>query len=822
LSAVALATDVEAGLRTRLGIPGDARQVLVFAETSHWDPNWLRTSEEYFEGRVAHVLDAALDELTREEQRVFSIESLFFVRLYWERRPTRRAELRRLVNDGRLRLTGTGLTSPDTLLPSAEAILRDFLLGQEWLRERGMTAEPRLAYFADDFGHSPALPSLLRAMGYDQAAVTRIDGAYFVACDYRREREFPLLGSSAHLLTHELRTADFLWRGPDGAEVLCHWNPFTYFQGDMLAYVGVIRWMGRLFGAPWRTSGHVARRVAAYAHQLSPLARTPYLFCPIGCDFNDPIPGLHGLLSRHNREHYERTGVWVVLAGLDDYLDLVGCHRARLPVLELDPNPTWMGFYASRPEAKQRCNRIGRKLDVADRLTVTAPPATSIAAGPGLAEAWDLLAIANHHDFITGTSPDRVWLAEQLPWLERAERLADQALVCLVPAVLPAPAPAGRPPRWSRRNGRIHVETDTCELVVDERVGGCLTSLATSRGELLAGPANDLVAYHDTGGLWRHGHEYRGGAFVEVEAASRGPAQVDVHEEGGALVLTVRSVLDGRPVIRRLFVAADGAIVRCAAVGSARRRRTITCRFPTTIAASALEMDVPGGVVTRPREKLHSPTFWPARTTALARDGDRGLALFLGGPASVALGPRGELECVALRNACREIAFGVLPVLAHPAAGDDGGEHTFDYALAPTGGGDLWAEGLLTRARAALDEAWLASLPAGLAAHAEAVVSSDRPDVLVTAVKAAHRGHGLVVRLQAARPARVRLRLATGPLAGATLCDARERDLGALEIDGDTAVATVTGAVTSVRLVPAAKTPYPYDPCTESSPSRRS
>ena len=36
-------------IRRRLGIPDDAEQILIFSESSHWDPNWLFTSEEYFE-----------------------------------------------------------------------------------------------------------------------------------------------------------------------------------------------------------------------------------------------------------------------------------------------------------------------------------------------------------------------------------------------------------------------------------------------------------------------------------------------------------------------------------------------------------------------------------------------------------------------------------------------------------------------------------------------------------------------------------------------------------------------------------------------------
>jgi hypothetical protein len=74
---------------------------------------------------------------------------LFFLRMYWDRYPARRNQLRKLLNGGRLRLTSSGVTTADTLLPSTEAILRDWLIGQEWLRENGIEQEPRLAYFGD-------------------------------------------------------------------------------------------------------------------------------------------------------------------------------------------------------------------------------------------------------------------------------------------------------------------------------------------------------------------------------------------------------------------------------------------------------------------------------------------------------------------------------------------------------------------------------------------------------------------------------------------------------------------------------------------------
>jgi hypothetical protein len=79
----------EQTLRNRLGIPTDARHVLVFAESSHWDPDWLFTSDEYFDRWVRRNLDTALDELLHDPRRVYSIECMFFLRKYWDANPER-------------------------------------------------------------------------------------------------------------------------------------------------------------------------------------------------------------------------------------------------------------------------------------------------------------------------------------------------------------------------------------------------------------------------------------------------------------------------------------------------------------------------------------------------------------------------------------------------------------------------------------------------------------------------------------------------------------------------------------------------------------
>ena len=812
----AVATGVEeAALRARLGIPPDAKQILVFGETSHWDPNWLHTTEEYYQLSIPRIFDRALPALEQEPRRVFAIESLFFLQRYWQSNPAQHERVRGLINQGRLRLTGTGITTPDTVLPDTEAILRDYADGQQWLRSNGMTVEPRLAYLPDDFGHSPALPTLLVALGFDMAAVTRIDGMYFVGCDYRRKSSFPLPGSSADLLVNVHKTADFVWRGPDGSQVLCHWNPFTYFQGDLLASVGAVRWMDTTYGFAWRTEAHIARRIRRYVRDLTPLARTPYLYCPIGGDFNGPIDDLWGLLDRYNRTRYQSSGIWAINAGMDDYLTLVACHQSELPVLAMDFNPYWMGFYASRPEAKRRANRIVRKLVIAEKLTVlpalaaSGPPEQGIPTESEIARdlhtAWDLTVLSNHHDFITGTSPDRIWREEQQPWLEQAEGLADHALARIRALRTPAfHLPRSPLPRFKLEGGKLDVETDSYRMVLDEQQGGAITSLrliATGQ-ELLSGPANDLVSYRDSGGLWRLGHEFLGGVFAERARASSAPARIRVEAREDVLEVRVDSEFDERLFVRWLWIRKNSPVLRLHLVGSARRGRTITCRFPTRLVSSELTMDVPGGIVVRPAHKLYRPTFWPARSFAHMRSQENGigLATFLGGPAAVSSDGAGALEWIALRYAPREVAFSFVPILAHPASGTDPHQGQLDYAVWFTPAGDARDNRLPHHVRRALRAALFAPNHPDLDDLANSVMVVDRDDVQVTALKQAFRGDAVVVRLANFAHGAIEARLAcpSRPIQSATLCDACEREISPLEVRGGQVVVPMPRALASV------------------------
>jgi hypothetical protein len=317
--------------------------------------------------------------------------------------------------------------------------------------------------------------------------------------------------------------------------------------------------------------------------------------------------------------------------------------------------------------------------------------------------------------------------------------------------------------------------------------------------------ANDLVSYRDSGGLWRMGHEFRGGWLRESGRASDRPARLVVEPVPGGLEVTCQAELDGLPVLRRYWFRADSPILRLRVEGRAADRRTITVRFRTGLAARRLAMDQPGGVVVRPLTRIYEPTFWPLQHFLHAQDdGDgRGAALWLRRPGAAACRPGGWLEAVALRNATRERAWGVVPIIATPAVGHERSVTTFDYAVWFTAAGDWRENGVALVAGDLASGPWAQPGGGDLAGLAATVVTTDRADVAVTAVKPASRGEGIIVRLQTfAPPGSPVVVAAPGrSVDAATLCDARERDLQPLEVRDGAVRLVMPGTIATVRLL---------------------
>jgi hypothetical protein len=482
----------EAELRGALGVPADADRVLVLGQSSHLDIDWRHTFDAYYKDFVQDVLLDAEDVLERDPAAYYAVAEMAFLDEHVARHGA--APWRRHAGTGRARIVGGGLTTPDTLLPTDEALIRDYLLGSIVADELG--ARAHTAWLPDSFGHSPTVPDVLSAAGYTAVGFGRADGARhtFEIVFGDLEPIVPGVETTASYL-RELGTADFLWRGPGGGEVLAHYMPVReYCQGDTIDLDGFTLNGVRAGVDHEGDREFVLDRLAEYIDQLTPYQRTPYLFVPIGCDFQRPRPRLTEYARWWNENRYASTGVWVVAATFEDFARFLSFHRAALPVMERDITPVWTGFYASRPRIKRLARAAAESAAAVEPFLSLVDPG----AAP-LGEAWRAIALANHHDWITGTSEDTVVADEQLPILEGALAAAELA--------------------WS---------------TVLDRTGARIDSSAFGAGE--------LVLVFNPGPVDRSG-------VVEVTSALRGP----VHAIVDGVDRPAQSTAGGRIA----FVAAD-------------------------------------------------------------------------------------------------------------------------------------------------------------------------------------------------------------------------------------------------------------------------
>ena len=162
--------------------------------STHWDREWYK-SFQGFRFLLVKLVDHLLDLMESDPGYSYFVFDGQTVALadYLEVRPENRPRLEKLIRSGRI-LVGPWYTMPDERIVSGEALIRNLMRG--YSDSRALGAEPmRYGYICDIFGHIAQMPQIFAGMGIDYA----------------------LLGRGTNEHTHP---AHFIWRAPDGSEVL--------------------------------------------------------------------------------------------------------------------------------------------------------------------------------------------------------------------------------------------------------------------------------------------------------------------------------------------------------------------------------------------------------------------------------------------------------------------------------------------------------------------------------------------------------------------------------------------------------------------------
>jgi len=407
---------------------GNTGQIIV-CPTSHLDWDWLDTFAEYFEigppassGADIPYVSGAKTVLTGVCQLLrpptafcFSLAEVAYLQAYLAAYPD---DLATLVSagPGRFAVMGGGLTSPDNLLCHGEVFIRNYLLGRRWLASVGLDANVvPVAWLPDDFGHDPQLPVVLAAMGLRWLGLSRVPGSPQPFPNH------PIGGgpSVADQLANEGLV--FSWIASDGSQVLAHFMPATY-------------------GAVWDVNPANIHGIAKFARHHATgwpvVDGQPSLFVPAGGDF--ALSEYDGtswqtFLDQYNTPGRQATGP---VAGFGTFAQFMArvAGAAGTPQSPLLVQNYWTGIFASRPALKTLHYRAAQLALAAEaaatllRLTSTYSTSTLDDLDAAIEQAWQMLVPSSHHDYITGTSPDRVYWGEQLPMLEQAAQLAEQCL----------------------------------------------------------------------------------------------------------------------------------------------------------------------------------------------------------------------------------------------------------------------------------------------------------------------------------------------------------------------------------------------------------
>jgi len=137
---------------------------------THWDREWYLPFET-FRFRLVGLIDRLLTTMGEDKEYRFHLDGqVIILEDYLEIRPERRADLERLIREGRLTI-GPWYVLMDEFLVSGEAIIRNLEEGRRFGAPFGPMLQ--VGYLPDTFGHISQMPQLLQQFGIKYAIIWR-------------------------------------------------------------------------------------------------------------------------------------------------------------------------------------------------------------------------------------------------------------------------------------------------------------------------------------------------------------------------------------------------------------------------------------------------------------------------------------------------------------------------------------------------------------------------------------------------------------------------------------------------------------------------
>ncbi|RZS32376.1 glycosyl hydrolase family 38 [Herbihabitans rhizosphaerae] len=427
----------------------------------HYDPVWWNTQAAYtqtwelqgndgttrpvWEHNGFNLVRAHLDMALSDPDYTFVLAEVDYLKPFWDVHPEYRQVLRDLIAAGRVEVMGGTYNEPNTNLTGSETTIRNLVYGIGYQRSI-MGADPRTAWQLDAFGHDPQFPGLVAEAGLSSTSWARgpfhqwgpILTKFDEAGGDARNMQFP---------------AEFEWLSPSGRGVITHYMPNHYSAGW---------WMDSS-----ATLEEASEKVYELFQALKPAAATRNTLLPVGTDYTPPNKWVT-LIHRDWNSRY----VWpkFVCGNPRDFFAAVHAElteRGIAPSPQTrDMNPVYTGKDVSYIDTKQAQRAAETAATDAEKLATFAR-LLGLGEYPeaALDKVWRQLAYGAHHDAITGSESDQVYIDLVTGWREAHDLAADvrdRALTAIVGRV----DTTGEGRAVVVANTLAHARTDVVRLTV--------------------------------------------------------------------------------------------------------------------------------------------------------------------------------------------------------------------------------------------------------------------------------------------------------------------------------------------------------------------
>lgn len=188
---------------------------------AHLDTEWRWEYPQVINDYIRHTMEDNFRLFEKYPHYIFNFSGANRYRFMKEYFPDDYARVKKYVNEGRWFPAGSSMEEGDVNAPSAEAIIRQILYGNEWFRkELGKTSAEYM--LPDCFGFPASLPTILAHSGVKGFSTQKLTWGSSADGGGPESREQTPEGTPFNV---------GVWVGPDGESVIAGVNPGSYSGG---------------------------------------------------------------------------------------------------------------------------------------------------------------------------------------------------------------------------------------------------------------------------------------------------------------------------------------------------------------------------------------------------------------------------------------------------------------------------------------------------------------------------------------------------------------------------------------------------------------